>query len=189
MSVDIYLDKMDIQTSQSILGQPTGILYGQYDRTEDLNKRISERNIPNTPIQPHISFRSMETKHTKFPLMNDIKPRNEPLLEYPTFNSSQHFLPGTSRAPASGYISNVNVETILRNQTFGLQHGASQSVYVPSSNSELYNVRVPSKPSVQPHPNLFRQFSFDNKSHDNLVGGDIGIDRFHNHTRTQLRNQ
>ena len=92
-------------------------------------------------------------------------------------------------APTSGFTRSVDVETTLRNQTFALQHGASQSVYVPSSASELYNVSVVSSPSVQPHPDLFARQQFSNQVHPNLVDTSIGNNRFFNHTRTQLRNQ
>lgn len=37
----------------------------------------------------------------------------------------------------------IDVESNLRNQLYSLQHGAEQSVYIPSSSSELYHVNVP----------------------------------------------
>lgn len=96
-----------------------------------------------------------------------------------------NFNPGTAKAPVCGYIRNVDVETVLRNQTFALQR-ADQNVYVPTKDSELYNVRIISKPSEQPHPLLFTKNEFNNNIHNE--NDKIGKDYFYNHTRTQLRN-
>jgi hypothetical protein len=83
---------------------------------------------------------------------------------------------------------NVDTETILRNQTFALQHGAEQSMYVPTSNSELYKVNVVvSNPVEQTHPLLFTKMEHSNRPHQNL-SNNIGNNTFFNHTRTQLRN-
>ena len=78
---------------------------------------------------------------------------------------------------------------VLRNQFFSIQKGADQSVYVPSSNSDLYKVTMPisTQNEVQPFPSLFKQNTFDqNKrfSQDIQIGNDV----FYNNTRTQLRN-
>ena len=40
-------------------------------------------------------------------------------------------------APFSGFVENVDVESVLRNQIFALQKN-DQAVYVPSSKSDLY---------------------------------------------------
>jgi hypothetical protein len=87
-------------------------------------------------------------------------------------------------APWSGYASNVNVESDLRNQIFALQK-CSQAVYVPSSNSDLYQFGFkPTKQESQPFPNLFanEQFSQFNPNPEN-----VGHDVFYNSTRQQLK--
>jgi hypothetical protein len=95
-----------------------------------------------------------------------------------------------TNGPVSGYINNVNVESTLRNQFFALQKGADQNEYVPSKNSELYNVKVVSRPEEQPYPLLFKnQMILDKTLHANIRDNPhIGKDMFHNYTRTQLRN-
>tara|TARA_B110000879_G_scaffold212893_1_gene311686 strand:+ start:2619 stop:3161 length:543 start_codon:yes stop_codon:yes gene_type:complete len=180
---------MNLQDNQSIHGVPSGVLYGQNERVDELNNRISSRNFADSPLEPHFAPRAVQTKHTIFPIVKNSRHSTESSLPYPVYNNSTNFSPGNNGAPSSGFLQNVDVETILRNQSFGLQHGASQAVYVPSSNSDLYNVTVVSTPSSQPHPDLFTKQQFNNGVHQNLVNTDIGMDRFFNHTRTQLRNE
>lgn len=180
---------MNIQENQHIYGIPDGVLYGQTDRIDELNQRMSSRHFSDIPLEPHYDPRPVQTKRTIFPVVKNGQRTAEQMVQYPVYNMATNFNPGNRPAPSSGFIKNVDVETVLRNQTFALQHGASQSVYVPSSASELYNVSVVSSPSVQPHPNLFASHHFDKQLHPNLAGVNIGNDRFFNHTRTQLRDQ
>jgi len=180
---------MDLRDNQNIQGAAQGVSYGQYARTDELNQRISSRSFSDSPLEPNYAPRSVQTKHTIFPIVKNSRQCAEPTLPYPTYNSQANFTPGNSRGPTSGFTNNVDVETTLRNQTFALQHGANQSVYVPSSNSELYNVSVVSAPSVQPHAGLFVAPQFSTEIHPNLEGSNVGVDRFFNHTRTQLRDQ
>jgi hypothetical protein len=121
--------------------------------------------------------------------VNRRKTFSEPVVPYLDYNQKINFNPGSQRAPPSGFFNNVDTETILRNQTFALQRGAEQSVYVPSSNSDLYKVNVPqgSIRDPQPPPELFYRPQFDQTLHQNVQGANIGRDRFFNHTRTQLR--
>jgi hypothetical protein len=107
------------------------------------------------------------------------------------YNPETNFTPPImTNGPVSGYINNVNVESTLRNQFFALQKGADQNEYVPSKNSELYNVKVVSRPEEQPYPLLFKnQMILDKTLHANIRDNPhIGKDMFHNYTRTQLRN-
>ena len=180
---------MDLQNNQRIYGIPDGVLYGQNDRLDELNDRLSQRHFTDSPLEPNYDPRPVQTKRTLFPIVKNARHTTEPSMQYPVYNTSANFNPGNRIAPTAGFMQNVDVETVLRNQTFAMQHGASQSVYVPSSSSELYNVSVVSSPSVQPHPDLFAPHTFSNQAHPNLAGVNIGNDLFFNHTRTQLRNQ
>jgi len=180
---------MNLQESQNILGIPSGVAYGQYERVDEINSRLSSRNIPDSPLEPHYDIRPVQTKRTVFPIVKNARSMTEPKLPYPEHNTMNNFNPGNDRGPTRGITQNIDVETVLRNQTYALQHGASQSIYVPSSSSELYNVSVVSRPSVQPHLDLFATRTFANEVHPNLVDTNIGNNRFFNHTRTQLRNQ
>ena len=90
--------------------------------------------------------------------------------------------------PVSGFINNVQLESNLRNQTYALNRGNDKTTYVPSSDSDLYNVYIPSSPSEQPHPELFSTPVLNQQLHPNIQNAPhIGKDRFHNSTRVQLR--
>lgn len=173
----------------SIYGLQDGILYGQYERTEELNNRITDRNIPDHTLTPNFSSRPVSTKYMYFPMIDARKPVNEKISNSINYQIETNFNPGT-KAPVSGYLTNIDTETILRNQTTALQHGAPQGVYIPSSKSDLYNVEIPKTKiyQEQPHPNL----KFENEKYNTFIPhsleqNNIGVDMFFNHTRTQLR--
>jgi hypothetical protein len=172
--------------SKPIYGLPTGLLRGQHDRVDELNDRMKERQFPDSPLEPMFAPRSVPTKYSQFPIINRRKPMNEPAIPYLDYNTV-NFNPGTQRAPPSGILKNIDTETVLRNQTMALQK-ADQSVYVPSSSSDLYNVTIVSKPGQQTHPLLFEKPTFVNQLHENVSSANIGRDQLFNHTRTQLRN-
>jgi hypothetical protein len=179
---------MELQQQGKIQGLPNGLLYGQNDRTDELNKRILQRNQVNTPLAPHYDPRPVETKRMIFPVLESRHDVNEPKMEYTPFQTNTHHFSGNRKGPHDGFARNVEHENLLRNQYFALQHGASQGVYVPSSESSLYKVEVPSTPSVQPHKQLFATPQFSDAVHPNLENTSLGRNHFFNHTRTQLRN-
>ena len=171
----------------TILGVTKGVYYGQNERVDELNSRIASRHFPDSPLEPNFSLRPVPTKYSHFPIIDRRKQMNEPIVPYLDYNSEINFNPGSSRAPISGYTNKVDIETQLRNQYFALQHGADQSVYVPSSNSDLYKINVNAgEEKEQPYPLLFEHQRFNNAIHPN-VNNKIGNDRFFNHTRTQMR--
>jgi hypothetical protein len=167
-------------------GVAEGVTYQQNERVEELNARIYDRCYSDLPLEPNYTPRPVPTKYALFPIIDRKKPVEEERLSYPTFDPYTNFNPGTQNAPPSGYFSHVDTETILRNQSFALQN-ASQNVYIPSSQSELYNVTVVSRPEVQPYALLFQRPTFDTTVHPNMASSNIGKETFYNHTRTQLR--
>ena len=176
-----------INNNNKINGLPEGgVYYGQNERVDEINDRVSSRHFPDSPLEPNFDPRSIPTKYSHFPIINRRAPTHEPVIPYINYNTKHIFNPGNSRAPISGH--NIDVETVLRNQTFGLQRKADQNIYIPSSTSDLYNVHVISRPSEQTHPLLFDRQIFDSSVHQNNANPHIGGDRFFNHTRTQLRN-
>ena len=159
-------------------------------RQDLMNTRIQSRHFPDHALEPNFSARPVSTKYNWFAASAKnsvpepkvrIQPQLEHIVEY-------NFNPATRNGPFKTYARNIDTETILRNQTMALQKG-SQHVYVPSSNSDLYNVSVVSRPSEQPYPHLFQTPTFTHSVHPNLTnaGASIGKDRFHNNTRVQLR--
>ena len=150
-----------------------GFYCGQQDRVDELNTRIQSRFVPDNVLRPNYDPRPVSTKYALFPTIDRKIPSKEYL--------------GTSEAINSPFIRNIDTETILRNQTVALQNGIGQSVYVPSSNSDLYNTTVVSRPSEQPFPDLFVKPTFSTNI-PHIATQNIGKSDFFNFTRTQLRN-
>lgn len=178
---------MDLQASTLLLGSHKGVQYKQNTNIDEFNSRIGERQFADSALEPNFDIRPVSTKYAHFPILNGRKPITEEKKQYIDYKSSNNFTPTVSKGPVSGYMTNVDTETILRNQPFALQKGLGQDIYVPSSKSDLYNVSVVSRPSNQPHLGLFDKQNFSNRPHPNVANSSIGTDKFFNHTRTQLR--
>ncbi len=174
--------------NEQMFGLVDGIQYGQYDRLAEINDRITSRTKPDYLLAPNFDPRPVDTRYILYPAYDYRKQASVPINHEIRHHPEVNFYPGNRRGPPSSYFVNIDVETDLRNQTVALQHGASRGVYVPSSTSDLYNVSVVSRPSVQPHPELFRKQQYYTDVPDSLENSRIGVDRFNNHTRTQLRN-
>ena len=157
----------------------------QNERIDELNERISSRNIPSQPLQPFYYQTPVSTKYGYMPILDQRKESSVPLNNYPVFSPHATFNPGNNMAPWHGFANNVNVESTLRNQFFGLQD-CQQAYYVPSSTSDLYKVSVPppSQPVNQQFPLLFQREVFD---HFNPNSDNLGNSFFNNSTRTDIK--
>lgn len=173
----------------SIYGLPDYLYVGQFARTDELNARILERHESQSPLPPNFTPRPVLSRYARFPIIDARMPSNVPIEPNYNYSLTTNFTPPINRnGPVSGFINKVNTESELRNINHALQKGAGQDVYIPSSQSDLYKVTVPSKPSVQPHPGLFEQQQFSKEAHPNVCAGEhIGKDAFRNNTRTQMR--
>jgi len=181
------------QPIQTLSGIPQYLYQGQDARVEELNDRILDRFHPDSlagqvnSLEANFDPRGVSTKYSRFPI---IESRSLPLTKIqtlPNFNIQTQFNPG-SRAPVSGFVANVDKETILRNQNFALQADVAQSTFIPSSNSDLYKTYIVSRPSVQPHEKLFENYKFDQTVHPNVKNfPEVGNNLFFNGTRNQLR--
>jgi hypothetical protein len=109
------------------------------------------------------------------------------LQSFPDYSVEQ-FAPIQSRGPVDGYLSHVNDESDLRNQFFALQ-SAPQATYIPSSKSDLYQVRMPdpSHTEQQPYPKLFDTYQMNVLAPIRNANPAIGFQTFNNHTRIQCR--
>ena len=166
------------------------VFYDQHEScsqiTNEINKKIYDRNLPSQMLQPYLSVRPVLTKYSLMPIVDPRSPISVPLQQQPLYNVHTVFNPGNKQSPWSGFASNINKESILRNQVFALQE-CSQSVYVPSSNSDLYNYGFnPDKSgnNIQPFPGLFKKEHF-NEFDANPEN--VGHGLFMNHTRQQLK--
>jgi hypothetical protein len=145
---------------------PAGVYYGQYDRLDQMNDRLYDRNVPLETLSPNMDARSIPTRNTVYPVQDRRS-------KYKHASNLDRFRP--------------DVESQLRNQFFALQHGAPQGVYIPDTNSDLYGVRIPvtENPIQQPFPNLFHVPRMTTAPPPMMDR--IGAGTFQNNTRTQLR--
>lgn len=183
-TIYIINDAMTIPVQEPFYGVPNGGAYCQQDRTEELSRRMYARNIPSAPLQPQLDARPVLSKYTIMPILDQRKPATVPLSNYPVYNPAHVFNPGSAVAPWSGYATAVNVESTLRNQFFALQK-CEQSEYVPSSKSDLYNVRIDSRQIPQTHPLLFKTEKFAPMNPDCFH---LANQVFNNSTRTEIKN-
>jgi hypothetical protein len=155
-------------------------------RTNIINERTYNRNIPSQLLQPYLDSRAVSTKYSIMPIVDPRKKIQVPLEQLATYNPEQTFNPGNDSGPWSGYSSNVNTESELRNQVFAIQH-CSQATYIPNSNSSLYNIEwnLPNK-TRQPFPGLFQEETFQ-RFNPNPNPNTIGAGLFNNNTRQQLK--
>jgi len=123
------------------------------------NERIYDRVLSSAPLRPYYQPRAQQTKYTKFATHTDPVVSDVPLLVPPTYSPSKVFYPANRTAPWDGFAKNIDIETDMRNQNYGLQRCA-QATYVPDSGSDLYTLQsftLPDHPNVQKHALLFKK--------------------------------
>jgi hypothetical protein len=145
---------------------------GQQDRVDELNERIANRLEPNN-AQPNFDPRPTSTKYSLFPMID------RRILD-------------NSRPAVKSMTRDVDTENVVRGHTQRLDAKDSGDKYTPALGSDMYTGYVASDTTIpRERALLFQQFnqSLDQSIHPNLMSSQIGTDRFHNHTRAQLRNQ
>ena len=152
--------------------------------TSEINERILARNLAYGNLDVLLSDRPTPTKYV-LPYTVVDPPCHRKILHYnlPTFN------PGNRKGTWSGYVTNINDESILKNQLYALQK-FPQAEFVPNSNSDLYNSSIPtSNKNVELlFPNLFNS----NIVNSNNLGTPVNLQNsgnylFNNDTRQQLK--
>lgn len=160
-------------------------IIGQQERTDDLNIRIRSRQFPDFPLEPQYDFRPVSTKYQLQGQNAQVK-KITAKQSYMTHNVAMNFNPATRNGPWKTYVANIDTETVLRNYKMG-ERNAADSTYVPNSNSDLYRngTTIVDRPVAQPYELLFAKPEFE--STPTRWSDKIGIDRFNNSTRTQLK--
>lgn len=166
------------------------------ERTQRLNDRIYERNIPSSEMQMTFDPRPVRTRQVLFPMIDCYQPSNVPIIERHTYTQDQVFNPGSS-APFDGYQSGIDKESKLQNRFFPHQK-AIQSKYIPSSRSNLYRVDTVGTTHIQnyelthdPHDDLYtsaEHHARETFSHHPNPHQEVGNDMFYNHTKVQVKN-
>lgn len=158
-----------------------------HENQSAINNDIYQRNIPSENMQASLSQRSVSTKYAHFPILDSRRESNVLLNYTRPYDNNQMFFPGTRKPHFCGFAKNVDLESNLRNQFFALQR-ADQSVYVPNSNSNMYENNIDFKTTNKNLDNelLFNQNDFDNFNPN--LSNKIGNEIFLNSTRVQLKN-
>lgn len=155
-------------------------------RQQTVYLRSYLRNIPSQPLQPYLDARPVQTKYSLLPVVDPRKDISTPLKQEATYSPDKIYNPGNDRGPWSGYASNINDESDLRNQIFALQ-SCSQAAYVPSSKSSLYQVNWQNNNNQQqPFAGLFQKEQFA-PINPNPNPDKIGFSLFNNATRQQVK--
>jgi hypothetical protein len=151
----------------------------------DINHKIYDRNVPSSSLQPYLDVRPVSTKYSRFPIVDPRKTIDVTLTQEPTYNIHYTFNPGNRMAPWSGFASNVNIESQLRNQICPLNK-CNDDVYVPSSNSDLYQF------SFNPNNNVKQDFEglFHNEMFNKFNPNPRNLSQcpFNNNTRVDIKN-
>jgi hypothetical protein len=156
-------------------------------RQQTMNLRSYERNIPSHTLQPYLDARPVMTKYSILPIVDPHKHINTPLIQQSTYATNKNYNPGNDIGPWTGYASNINHESELKNQIFALQN-CNQSVYIPSSKSNLYQINWDNntQKNQQPFPGLFQNDQFC-PVNPNPNPNKIGFALFNNATRQQVK--
>lgn len=153
-------------------------------RTQQLNENIYIRNLPSTELKPNYTCTPVSTRYSVLPIIDRREICNEPLKTYSTYNTSDVFNPGNDGAPWSGFASNVNYESYLRNQFFALQK-CDRAEFVPCTTSDLFSNNIPiTEPAGE--ENLIFKEEAPIKFNPNPLN--LGKETFNNFTRYQLKN-
>lgn len=158
----------------------------QQERTQELNDRIHERNIPNQTMNTVYDPRPSETRRVVFPALDMRHKSSIPIQDTGYYSQKQIFNPGTN-APYSGYAHAVDLESSLQNIHMSKQKYCVQSQYIPSTTSDLYStIGGFTHNTKQTHPLLFQQETFEKTQPEEHLT-ELGYNKFNNHTRQQLK--
>lgn len=163
------------------------VLLQHLEKNEKINSEIFNRNIPSNNLQMNFSPRPVQTKYSKFPLLDHKSETKIPINNCHIYNIKNTFFPGTRNPHFNGFSRNIDDESILRNQFFALQN-ADQSKYIPSTTSNLYehSVNIINTEINLDESLLFNQSEFNDFNPN--ISSKIGFNIFNNSTRIQLKN-
>jgi hypothetical protein len=162
------------------------VYYCNMNRYDDLNKRLTYRNVPTKQLETMYISRPADTYCTKLGVVDQRKKNFVKKARFDSHDPFSSFNPG-SKGPNTGFTNNVDVESKLSNRFSPLQK-CVRGKYIPSSNSDMYNTRYLTyrpRDNFIGHNLLFQNnnFAFFNPNECNL-----GKDMFYNHTRQQQKN-
>jgi hypothetical protein len=155
------------------------------DRVDEVNNRLNNRLAASHELEPVFDPRPNCTRggqisHTE----SDI-----PLKQYQNYNPETMFVPITKTGPYKGYVTRIHLENELRHQFFALQRSENAD-FIPSTQSDLYTISVPSKPNkhedlIHEHKNLFVEEGFANFDPTENIKARESL--FNNHTQQYVK--
>lgn len=165
------------------------VIYQDDSRVQTLNKRVFERNIPDTILQSYFDPRPQNTKYHRFPLKDRVVKNSFPIVKRNDFQPRVHFNPGTF-SPFEGKLTNIDSESRVKNMFMSNQKYGNQNVFIPSSTSDLYINDIHKYSKVNPeytnvHPFLQNQNEFASFNPDTYHINNNVI--FQGHTRQKLK--
>ena len=98
---------MNTNTVNKMYGVVNGYFRCNNDRVDDLNNRISERNIPSKSLQPQYSIRPVATKYGYMQVLDQYKKPTIPLNNYKSYSPSTTFNPGSARSSLAIMASSI----------------------------------------------------------------------------------
>ena len=160
------------------------------DRVEELNHRLTNRNLPSDMLEPVFDPRPANTKGGLMPVLTPHKEPTESFYSYKTYHPETTFAPATRSPPFKGFCERVNDESELRGQVFALQR-SEKPVFVPSSQSDMFVVDVPFKPIMNEdikhmYKELFKEENFNTFNPDPTPQS--GKQFFNNDTKQNVKN-
>ncbi len=149
---------------------------------DELNTRIHSRHFSDRSIQPYFTPRPTPTKYSRFPMIERRAATSVSIRREATHDVANNFNPSTRPYDFRSYLANYEDEASLRQPINRLQ---DDSVYLPSSKSDLYNVTLPvcaTRNEPQTHPLLFERPRIVGRKLDPFVEDYIGKAPFMNQT-------
>jgi len=163
------------------------IILQNFEKNDNINQKIYERNIPSNNLQMNFSPRPVLTKYSFIPILDNRIKCNSEINIYKCYNTEETFYSGDCKPPFTGYAIAIDKESSLRNQFFALQK-SDQKEWVPSSNSDLYENNIN---YININNNLDENLLFKNENFNKFnpnISNKIGNEIFYNNTRVQLKN-
>lgn len=124
-------------TSTVIPGSVQGCFAVEYDKTDDINRRMWQRNqIDQSPaLFPDLSVRAQYTKYTRFHIYDVRNDLGSVPLD--TGDSSK-FHPGAQHGQSAKYRNTVDLESQLQNRGLVALQKNSLGTFVPQPDGPLY---------------------------------------------------
>jgi len=167
-----------------------GVIKGFYSTNHEGQTKINDatfkRNVVNQEgiLESSFSNRPSPTRYVKMPIV-DIKNNAGATMTKIDASTKLNYLPATEKGPWNSYMSNIDVETVLRNQTIKNSKCDNNS-YIPSSKSDLYdnanNINNNTGVNMNKHSLLFK-VQEHNPINRNVFN--LNDNLFNNHTRVQ----